>query len=199
MNLTKKQSDKPPMDQYFTPVDCGAAEALAAMIGPLKGKVIWEPAAGGGHLAYALGTAFPRASRIITTDLDTGPHIGTQCPVTGGVDFLQSEKSGADWVITNPPYSAEEGTAAKFFRKALDVAPNVAMLLRLGWMEACRDRLDLLPLIDSILVLDRINFLPQGDESAKPKNQSQPSAWFISREGLRGYGTRVEWAYLLGE
>jgi hypothetical protein len=48
-----------------------------------------------------------------------------------GEDFLQTENPGASWVITNPPYKHGE----MFVRRALDLAPYVAMLMNTAFLE----------------------------------------------------------------
>ena len=48
----------------------------------------------------------------------------------GGVDFLKTNKS-VDWIITNPPY----GLATEFAIHSLECANNVALLLKIQFLE----------------------------------------------------------------
>lgn len=194
-------SERRKLDQYFTPF--WVTDLLLEHLNLPAGQRVLEPCFGRGHIAARLRagkhevTSWEYDSRS-ELDLSYGPGE----LVSYDTDFLgrDTRKSAApapkegefDWVITNPPYSLGRGKdavkASDFFRRALDYAPNVAMLLRLGWLENCHDRRDLLPRLSEILVIPRVQFI-----GAKGSGSNYPSIWCIVREGQEGYGT-MEWA-----
>ena len=127
MNETRKQSAAGNRDHYPTPP--WVTRALWSHVGEVGGRV-WEPAAGEGHMAAALGEC-PRITQIYASDLH--PAETTYMPTE---DFLADVPGrsmlGIDWIITNPPYAL--GT--KFMRRALDRWPRVgvAMLLPINYL-----------------------------------------------------------------
>lgn len=95
---------------------------------------IWEPAAGRGAIANVLRE---HGHFVVASDLhDWG------CPASeAGIDFLQQRcaPAGVDAVVTNPPGAL----ADEFARHALDLVPEVYLLLRLAFLESTR-RTDIL-------------------------------------------------------
>lgn len=90
------------------------------------GPTIWEPACGQGHISEVL---VKYGHTVISTDLvDRGYGLG-------GIDFLQTKKTGAGVdIITNPPYKYGK----EFVEKALGVVSEgrkVAMFLKLQFLE----------------------------------------------------------------
>lgn len=97
-------------------------------------KNIWEPAAGRGWMSAELQRL---GYQVTSTDLF--PYDDSLVPVVWPVDFLspmpkQFYEHPPQGVITNPPY--KNRMAEKFLRRALTVAPFVAMLTRVTFTEA---------------------------------------------------------------
>ena len=103
-------------------------------------RVIWEPAAGQGHMALPLSET---GARVIAADIEDRPWsaaaVGTLMR-RGGVriplalNFLDPRDVvvEADWVITNPPFNQ----AVEFVERALEQASiGVAVLVRTAWVE----------------------------------------------------------------
>jgi hypothetical protein len=82
---------------------------------------IWEPAAGNRAIVRALIAA---GHRVVGTD------------IASGTDFLKCRVPRARAIVTNPPYLI----AAQFAAHAIRLCPFVAMLMRLGFLEAGNDR-----------------------------------------------------------
>jgi hypothetical protein len=80
---------------------------------------IWEPASGHGAIARVLRRA---GHRVATSD------------IARGRDFLTCECKPrlTRGIVTNPPFQL----AAKFAAHAIKLSPYVAMLMRLGFLEA---------------------------------------------------------------
>ena len=111
----QKAWSRKPADFYPTPHD--ATQALLDHLRLPEGTLAWEPACGDGDLSLVMEAA---GLDVVSTDIrDTG--FGT----VG--DFLNDDLAVmSEWIITNPPFSL----AQEFIRKALSLAPNVAMLLK---------------------------------------------------------------------
>jgi hypothetical protein len=102
-------------DLYETP-----SVAVRALLAVEKlPRRIWEPAAGRGAIARVLRRA---GHRVATSD------------IARGCDFLTCERmpKQSRAIVTNPPFLL----AAKFAAHAIVLCPYVAMLMRLGFLEA---------------------------------------------------------------
>lgn len=170
--------ERDPLDRYYTP-DSKAA-LLTDVVGPrLKGLSVWEPCVGGGSVANAVERW---ADTVFTSDIDFEVAAQFYGDFFDLADLLGTEPPyGADWIITNPPYFC----AAAMVRRSLEVAHRgVAMLLRLTFLEGCRDREDILattPLSD-LIHLGRVAFEGPAGELVRMGRQSSdqvPSAWFV--------------------
>lgn len=108
------------LDYYPTPW-----EVTAALMGflSLPRCTVWEPACGDGAMSEELA----RAGHVVhSSDIrDTGYGIA-------GVDFLTAVAFKCEAVITNPPFNESEA----FIRRALSVAPLVAMLVKSQYWHA---------------------------------------------------------------
>ncbi len=114
-------------DRYYTPD--GVAAALVGVLPRISGTVL-EPHAGGGAFARAL-----QGHDLTVCDIDHGApglELGRRACVG---DFLEYTEPH-DWIIGNPPYKAAEA----HLRHALELAPRVAFLLRLAFLESERRR-----------------------------------------------------------
>lgn len=96
---------------------------------------IWEPACGPGAIVNVLRSA---GHEVHATDLR---YYG--CPDScGDCDFFDTPAPGGiEAIVTNPPFKH----GAEFARRALEMAPKVAMLLRLAFLESERRR----PVLDT--------------------------------------------------
>jgi hypothetical protein len=112
-------------DLYETP-----EVAIRALLSVEKfPKRIWEPACGPGTIVKELRNA---GHAVVATDL-----IDYGCLHSGaGFDFLKVKHPppGVRCIVTNPPFKH----AHAFARRALELVPNVAMLLRLAFLEGER-------------------------------------------------------------
>lgn len=113
----------------FYPTPPWAARAGAEIIKRLdpSAKTVWEPAAGQGHMAEALGEYFD----VTVSDVHDYGYCGV-------IDFLSDDAQrlagpAHDWIVTNPPF--ENG--GRFVSLGLERARRgVAMLCRLAFLES---------------------------------------------------------------
>jgi hypothetical protein len=164
------------LDLYETP-----PEAVRALLGveSFAGATIWEPACGPGAIVRVL-----RASghRVIATDVkDYG------CPDSkGGVDFLLEQRApeGVTAILTNPPYMH----ANAFVRHALALAPRVAMLLRLAFIESAgrSDFLDSGQLARVHVFRNRLPMMHRNGWAGPQASSAICLAWFIWERAHRG-------------
>ncbi len=117
---------------YF-PTPPWATRALLEHVIPDAGgddSMVWEPAAGQGHMADVLDERF---DLVWATDVhDHGGLDQVGSFVGQGLDVLPPPAVLPDWVITNPPFAL----AAEFVERSLQVATEgVAMLVRTTWLE----------------------------------------------------------------
>lgn len=83
----------------------------------------WEPACGEGHIAEVLREYCAQVSYSDVHDYGYG--------LTGELDFLETDAPiAAEWIITNPPFGDK---SIPFVKRALELAPNVAMFFRSQW------------------------------------------------------------------
>ena len=89
--------------------------------------VIWEPACGDGAMSRVLEDY---GYGVISSDLRDSGYGDS------GVDFLSCDQKSCDAIVTNPPFRASEA----FIRRALSIAPNVAMVLKSQYWHAAKRR-----------------------------------------------------------
>lgn len=128
---TNKPKREGELDQYFT--DDAVARACVAVLS-LGGKVL-EPHAGGGAFTRAIKAVQP--GLLYANDLDHthAEEWGVQPQRRSQIDFatmqpLTPGRYRYNWIIGNPPYNEAEAHV----RKALQLSPNVAFLLRVGFL-----------------------------------------------------------------
>jgi hypothetical protein len=158
----------------------GAVRALLE-VEPLAGP-IWEPACGPGAIVRVLRAA---GHHVVASDLaDHG------CPQSlAGVDFLKQEHApeSVQTILTNPP----DKLADKFVRHALELAPRVAMLLRLTFLE----RADILDRGRLARVYPFRNQLPLMHQDGPQATSATALAWFVWNETHKGPTclSRIPW------
>lgn len=110
----------------FFPTPPWAVRALLTYCVNVRGRFVWEPACGEGHMSRSIAEF---ADHVFASDVrDYGwGHVVH--------DFLMPFVPGgrpADWVITNPPFRLAE----QFIHRGLELAPNVAVLVRSVFTES---------------------------------------------------------------
>jgi predicted RNA methylase len=181
------EGGRDPLDRFYSPEP--AVRILTCHLRRrLKGARVWEPCAGGGVIVREVGRW---AESVYSTDLDPDAVADET-----GVDFLSTSPDSVppfDWIISNPPYSTARGLASDFVRHALQMCGRVAMLLRISFLEACRDREDILNdyRLTDLLVLKRVSF---GGPAGRLVGSADtvPSAWFVWDEYAPHQGLYLE-------
>ena len=128
---------------------------------------VCEPCAGMGDIVGPVALA-PRVTQVSTNDLD--PHYDTATHLDA-TDLAFWRDQSFDWVVTNPPFLV----ADKIIPLAVAHAGNVAMLLRLTYLEPCEGRATWLAQHppSHLIVLPRISFTGDG------KTDSVTCAWMV--------------------
>lgn len=174
--MTVVKSNYKPQENQFYETPEWATEALLRSLGGNVSGVIWEPAAGKHKLARVLDS-YRWSSRIITSDIkDYGVKHDFM------FDFINGEMEAypnVDWIITNPPYGAGNRMAEKFIRRALKLAPNVAMLLtaKFDFGKSRKDMFQNNPnFATKVTLTDRLSFF-------RGKTGTEDHAWYVWSDG----------------
>ena len=118
----------PPKGLDFFPTAPWSTRAFVQYVLPLLApepiRSVWDPACGEGHMAEVLRETIPAAHASDVFDYGRGYRVS---------DFLAPDASAptVDAIVTNPPFNA----AVDFALRALDLAPIVALLCRVTWLE----------------------------------------------------------------
>lgn len=175
-------------DLYQTP-----AEAVHALLGVEKlPPRIWEPACGPGAIVRPLRSA---GHDVLATDL-----VNYESPDQDayGVDFLipgiaESYGTGQHGIVTNPPFK----NAHEFVARSLELAPYVAMLLRLAFLESEKRRaiIDEAPLARIHVFRKRLPMMHRDGWEGRKSSSGMAFAWFIWERGYTGPTElrRVSW------
>lgn len=166
------------LDRYYTPE--WATQALVDYMGERLAGCVWDPCCGQDLGGRVIRKA-PHVTAYAGTDIDPDACANP-------VDFFGRVFVFNGWVVTNPPYRVGDKTATDFVRHALNGSASVAMLLRLTWLEPCRDRVDILtnnPPTD-VLILPRVHYI------GAPASNNCMSCWVIWDRNHAG--SRVSWA-----
>lgn len=114
----------------FFPTPPWATRALFEHVAPFASGVVWEPAAGEGHMAAVLAERFDDVWRTDVFDYGGLNEVGSF--VGDGADVAAAPYPQPDWIITNPPFRL----AVEFFERAIREARcGVALLVRTSWLE----------------------------------------------------------------
>lgn len=158
MTVVASNFERKANDLYET--EPWATHALLRHFPPVRGRKIWEPAAGNHKIADVLRRegAEVRTSDVVTY---TRKHTFT-------ADFLSADDGmhrAADWdIATNPPYGPHNRDAAKFARLALQRTDGWVALLLTAKFDFGKTRRDLFAdnprFAFKIALVDRIQWFP---------------------------------------
>ncbi|MFU8803191.1 MAG: hypothetical protein ACNA8W_05210 [Bradymonadaceae bacterium] len=189
-----QKTARDPLDRYYTP------EWVVRILienWPWPGvRTIGEPCAGMTQTEAARKAGFADEA----SDIDpASPYrkLDFMAPPRTPTHELVVETYEDLTIVSNPPYTTPIHTAADFVSRALDLTDQVAMLLRLPWLEPCEDRLEIFQTMppDSIWVLPRVHF--EGPNlTPEQKNPGATSCWFLwgapEQEKIRWFGPKDE-------
>jgi hypothetical protein len=171
------------LDLYETPAVAVSALLRVEKIPP---GGIWEPAAGPGNITNVLRAC---GHTVIASDIHNygGLHfVG---------DFLQEigAPAGCETILTNPPFRY----AQAFVEHALQLVPNVLMLLRLAFMESKRRShiLENAGLARIHCFSRRLPMMHRADWKGRKANSGMCFAWFVWSRGYVGPTMiqRIDW------
>ena len=156
------------LDQYYTPTQA-VRQMLDALDFSLHDAKILEPCSGDGAIANEL---IARGYNVHSNDIDKKFLCDSYLDMTLRKNW--DVFTDVDWVITNPPFTE----APQMVPDALRIAKKgVIMLLRLSFLEPCKNRMEFL--IKSppnhLLVTPRISFTGAGTDRVT-------TSWFIWRK-----------------
>jgi hypothetical protein len=180
MITAHQKTGKDPLDRYYTP-EWPTRLLLDHWPWP-EVHTVWEPCAGMGHIVRVLEERFGVLG-VLASDIDPDSPYPRR-------DFMGAMAPEAQAIVTNPPYTTPDYTAADFVRRALEITPRVAMLLRLSWLEPCGDRAGIFATSppSEVWILPRVDF--DGPNVGGANSNGATSAWFIWGTGE---GTVVRW------
>lgn len=170
------------LDAYMTPA--WAVEALIQFGVPqLRDLSVLECCSGELAIAAAL---VKTDAQIRTNDLDPAMPADEHLDATDPKVWRAWKKQGVQWAVTNPPFSAAPQIVPLAVQSA---AHGIAMLLRLSFLEPCKNRAQFLrdyPPTD-LIVLPRISFTGDG------KTDSVTCAWMVWQKARQGSaGQRIK-------
>lgn len=153
---------------------------------PVNGLTVWEPAAGNHLMADVLRE---HGATVFTSDIATYDREHDQW-----FDFINSSNSwrtGADAIITNPPYGKSNRDAVRFAEKALERCDGLVALLLTAKFDFGKTRRHLFAdnprFWAKIALVDRIQWFP-GDTSG-----TEDHAWYIWGPKGGTYSPRMIW------
>lgn len=166
--MTNLDADMRSFDSYYSPP--GVARAVAAaVVGGSPPETVVDPACGSGSLLAAVAERFPRVG-LTGLDIDQQAvrklrriHPGWRLGVVNLLcrrSFARSPTAraavGADWVVTNPPFSMgrSNGISGRFL--GVDLRCSVAMAHLLTSIEILRPALGTVAIVpESLLASER--------------------------------------------
>lgn len=166
-------------DLYETP-----PEAVTALLGVERiPHQVWEPACGPGSIARVLRK---HGRDVLATDLvdyasPDQNHSGVDFLIPGIAESYSRENRA---IITNPPFK----NGHEFVARALTMAPYVAMLLRLAFLESekRRDIIDNSCLARVLVFRKRLPMMHRDGWDGPKASSSMAFAWFIWERGHSG-------------
>ena len=133
---------------------------------------VWEPCAGGGYIVAALQAV---GHRVVATDLIRRRRT-FDC--TGGVDFLEQTKMplNTSCIFTNPAFKI----ADKCVAKALALAPQAYLLLRVGYLAGLRWKRFRPHLVRVHVFSPRLPMMHRKNHKGKKnENSAMDFAWYV--------------------
>jgi hypothetical protein len=171
-------------DLYETPPEA----TLALMKHENLPKNIWEPACGPGSIVRVLRDG---GHNVFASDL-----VDYESPDQNFAkwDFLmETVMPHGDMIVTNPPFK----NAADFVRKALDLCPRVAMLMRLAFLEGIgrSDIMDGGHLARVLVFKNRLPLMHRDGWDGPKSTNTMAFAWFVWDRSHCGATTlhRISW------
>jgi len=153
-----------------------ATEALLRHF-PVNGMTVWEPAAGNHLMADVLRE---HGATVFTSDIATYDREHDQW-----FDFINSSndwRSGADAIITNPPYGRGNRDAVRFAERALERCKGRVALLLTAKFDFGKTRRHLFAdnprFLAKIALLDRISWAGNGETG------TEDHAWYVWGESI---------------
>lgn len=190
--MAARRSDPNALDYFPTPPF--ATRALLCDVLRVKpgewGSLVWEPAAGGGHMSEVLKEF---GAKVWTSDVhDYGNLDAVGSFVGEGADVANCPRH-PDWVITNPPFNL----ALDFALRGLDETMiGVALLLRSVWSEGGDRYRRLFSVNPPSTIAQFCDRVPMVKGRWDPKaNTATSYAWFVWdwRRPATEFGTRFVW------
>lgn len=173
MSATGRSDVRHAADFYATPAWC--VRALLAEV-PIPSGLWLEPCAGEGDIIAASGHKDWHAVELRE---ECREKLNESCQRLAIGNFLTMPNptpGGYAAIVTNPPYALAE----EFIRKSIQIAPVVAMLLRLNWLGSQKRVAFLREYPPSVYVLPRRpSFTGGGTDACE-------YAWFVWRKYWAG-------------
>lgn len=169
MTVVASKYERQPNELYRT--ERWATEAFLQHF-PVRGRSVWEPAAGAHDMADVLREY---GAAVFTSDIATyGRDHDAE------FDFLSDRQDYEvfDDLITNPPYGKGNRMAVRFVEKALHRCSGYVALLLTMKFDSGKTRRHLLGenprFVAKIVLLDRICWFPGSEDSG-----TEDHAWFV--------------------
>jgi hypothetical protein len=176
MKNQRVESADDSLDRYYTPE--WAIRALLEHIDGVYGMTVSEPCAGRGDIEKAMNEA---GADVCASDIAPQKNDHLQGDATLPVHVpggLPEAHLNSDIVITNPPYSADSGSASEVITNLInELDKPVWALLWLSGLEPTDSRYPLIESLSRLIILPRVHFTGP----AINKNSGGPgscSAWF---------------------
>lgn len=168
-----------PLDHYETPPDVGTVLTLDPLVKLIKGKTVWEPAAGKGALLPYLQAA--KARKVITSDI----HDYGTVPGLVKLDLLSANKPLAKTVVTNPPYVLVHEIAEKLIDWLVNgKIDTLILLVRATWSHGATRNWMMQPALLAHEV--RLSWRPRwiADSTGSPRHDYMWLAWSTAQSAL---------------
>ena len=156
---------------------------------------VWEPACGPGAIVKVLRS---RGHDVLATDLvdylsPDQDYSGVDFLIPGIAESYHGAGCDARAIVTNPPFK----NAHEFVSRSLQLAPYVAMLLRLAFLESekRRDIIDNSCLARVHVFRKRLPMMHRDGWEGRTANSGMAFAWFVWERGHCGPTQlrRVSW------
>ena len=152
-----------PLERLDTPAWC--TRVLLDRMPSLRGRHVVEPCAG----AYLMGQVLAAEGGCCVDAFDLDPRHPAVSPQDATDRAWWTTIAPNRALVTNPPFSL----AADLVRAAWHDERTIAMLLRLSWLEAAKDRADL-PDPHALIVVPRPRFIQSPEFIARRQATGKP-------------------------